>query len=291
MNAIEFSQQKELKEVITDHIKTSAIYCFGRQETTYRSSRKIYPDKEQQKEHIHLYLLVLVHETKENAGSDISDKIKTKTQGALTATVLIHHVQSLKDLCQDQQFFFWQIMQNAELLFQDISKPPYLNINETPKRNLKSTSHYIAWRNNNVATIWGWVYNDDDASSSDEVKMSALHQIVEQICLSLIRVFIGYTPNHFALENLFNLCEYFTTITTDFFPRQTQEDKSIFKLLRQQPNTLRFSKTNDVDYLYYQVVEERCKNFKNQAEILIQNEINRQNEVKNEPEKTDNEPI
>jgi hypothetical protein len=291
MNAIEFSQQKELKEVITEHIKTSAIYCFGRQKTTYSSSRKIYPDKELQKEHSHLYLLVFVQETKENAGSDISDKIKTKTKGALNATVLIHHVQSLKDLCQDQQFFFWQIMQNAELLFQDINKPPYLNISETPKRNLNSTSHYIAWRKNNIATIWGWIYNDDDASSSDEVKMSALHQIVEQICLSLIRVFIGYTPNHFALEYLFNLCEYFTTITADFFPRQTREDKSIFKLLRQQPNTLRFSKTNDVDYLYYQVVEERCKNFKNQAEILIQNEINRLNEWENEPEKTDKEPV
>ena len=291
MNAIEFSQQKELKEVITGHIKTSAIYCFGRNVTAYSSSRKIYPDKELQKEHSHLYLLVFVQETKENTGSDISDKIKTKTNGALTATVLIHHVQSLKDLCQDQQFFFWQIMQNAELLFQDINKPPYLNISETPKRNLKSTSHYIAWRKNNIATIWGWVYNDDDASSSDEVKMSALHQIVEQICLSLIRVFIGYTPNHFALEYLFNLCEYFTTITADFFPRQTKEDKSIFKLLKQQPNTLRFSKANDVDYLNYQIVEERCKKFKKQAEILIQNEIDQLNEVKNESEKTDKEPV
>lgn len=291
MNAIEFSQQKELKEVITGHIKTSAIYCFGRNLTAYSSSRKIYPDKELQNEHSHLYLLVFVHETKENAGSDINDKIKAKTQGALTATVLIHHVQSLKNLCQDQQFLFWQIMQNADLIFQDINKPPYLNISETPKRNLKSTSHYIAWRNNNIATIWGWVYNDDDAYSSDEVKMSALHQIVEQICLSLIRVFIGYTPNHFALEYLFNLCEYFTTITADFFPRQTKEDKYIFKLLKQQPNTLRFSKANDVDYLYYQIVEERCKNFKNQAEILIQNEIDRLNEVKNESEKTDKEPV
>ena len=77
MNAIEFSQQKELKEVITGHIKTSAIYCFGRNVTTYSSSRKIYPDKELQKEHSHLYLLVFVQETKENAGNDISNKIKT----------------------------------------------------------------------------------------------------------------------------------------------------------------------------------------------------------------------
>jgi hypothetical protein len=27
----------------------------------------------------------------------------------------------------------------------------------------------MAWRNN-ITLIWGWVYNDDDASGSDEVK-------------------------------------------------------------------------------------------------------------------------
>lgn len=286
MNANEFSQQKELNEVITGHIKTSAVYCFGSNLTAYSSSRTLYPSKELQKERIHLYLLVFVHETIENAGNDISDKIRTKTQGSLTATVLVHHVKSLKNLCQDQQFFFWQIMQNAELLFQDINKPPYLDIAEIPRRNLKSITNYIANRGNIIATIWSWVYNDDEASSSDEVKMSSLHQIAEQTCLSLIRVFIGYTPNHFALEYLFALCEYFTSVTADFFPRHTQEDKSIFKLLKQQPSTLRFSKVNDVGYIHYQLVEERCREFIKQADILMQNEIDRLNDAENESDKT-----
>lgn len=278
MNAIEFSQQKELLEVITGHIKTSAIYCFGRHATAYSSSRTIYPDKELQKEHIHLYLLVFVSETIENSANDISDKIKTETDGALTATVLIHHVQSLKNLCHDQQFFFWRIMQNGELLFQDIKNPVYLNISETPKRNLKSATNYSANRMYIMSTIWNWVYNDDDVSSSYEVKMSALHQIVEQTCLSLIRVFTGYTPNHFAMEYLFTLCEYFTSITADFFPRQTKEEKSIFKLLKQQPSTLRFSRCNEVDYILYQLLEERCGKFMKQAEILIKNESDRLSE-------------
>jgi hypothetical protein len=281
MNAIEFSQQKELMEVITDHVKTSAIYCFGKNKITYNSNKTLCPDKEEQKEHIHLYLLVFVQETKENATSDICDKIKTKTHGSITATILMHQVRNLRKSCDDQQFFFWQIMQNAELLFQDVEKPPYLTISEIPKRNLKSASNYIASRKTNISTIWNWVYNDD-SYSSDEVKTSSLHQIVEQICLSLIRVFMGYTPNHFGLEHLFNLCEYFTTITADFFPRITQEDKSMFKLLKQQPSTLRFSKANDVSYLYYELLEERCGKFKNQAEIVIEKELSRQNQIENE---------
>ncbi|OXE98660.1 hypothetical protein BC749_10735 [Flavobacterium araucananum] len=285
MKAIEISQQNEILEVITNHIKTSAVYCFGSNVTVKSLSRKVYPEHGTSKEHIHLYLLVFVSETIENASNDISDKIKTKNQGTLTTTILLHHVHSLKNLGQDQKFFFWQIMHNAELLFQDINNPPYLNIDETPKRNLKSALNYTEQRKNNIYTIWNWVYNDD-GSSSDEVKMSALHQIVEQTCLSLIRVFTGYTPNYFGLQYLFTLCEYFTSITADFFPRHTNEDKFIFKLLKQQPSTLRFSKANDVDYLFYEIVEERCGKFIKHAKILIENEIDRLNETEKEPEQT-----
>lgn len=282
MKAIEISQEKQVIEAITEHIKTSAVYCFGSNDTAYSSSREVYPDHGICTEHVHLYLLVFVSETIENASNDISDKIKTKTKGALTATILVHHLQSLKNFGQDQQFFIWQIMQNAELLFQDINNPPYLNISQTPKRSLKLTSNYIANRSNIVITIWNLVYNDDDASNSYEVKMFELHQIVEQTCLSLIRVFTGYTPNHFALEHLFSLCEYFSSITADFFPRHTKEDKSMFSLLKQQSHSLRFAKANDVDYLYYQLMEERCGKFRKQAYILIQDELGRLSKAENE---------
>lgn len=104
MNAIEFLQQKIVKEVITGHIQTATIYCFGRHATSYSSSRILCPDKELQKIHTHLYLLVFVYETIENATSDISDKIKTKSEGSLTTTILIHHVKSLKNLNNDQHF-------------------------------------------------------------------------------------------------------------------------------------------------------------------------------------------
>ncbi|HEU4789486.1 MAG TPA: hypothetical protein VFS71_07360 [Flavobacterium sp.] len=282
MKAIDYSQQKELEATIKDHIKTAAIYCFGRRESNENATVTLYPDRDIQKKHTHLYLLVLAEETIENATNDISDKIKTKTDGCLTATLLIHHMQSLKKMQDDQQYFFWNFMQNAEVLYLNADKPPYLITDGTPKRNLKSTSLYVAWRVNTIATIWGWVYNDDDASSSDEVKMSGLHQIVEQVCLSLIRVFLGYTPNHFSLDHLFNLCACFTTVTTDFFPRTTKEDQSMFNLLKQQPNTLRFSKTNDVDYLYYQLLEERCGKFKKQADVLIQTELDRLGQIQSE---------
>jgi hypothetical protein len=271
----------KISNIITSYSQTRAIYCFGKRETAYSSNNTIYPNKELQGKHTHLYLLVLVEETIENATNDICDKIKTKTDGRISATLLIHHVHNLKKMYDDQQYFFWSIMQNAELLFQDADKPPYLITNGTPKRNLKSTSLYVANRKNNIYTIWSWVYNDDEVNSSGEVKMSGLHQIVEQTCLSLIRAFLGYSPNHFSLDHLFNLCEYFTTITTDFFPRKTPEDRALFKILKQQPSVLRFNKVDDVEYLDYELLERKCTNFINQAEVLIQKELDRLKEIEN----------
>lgn len=287
MKIIDNSELYLVSTIIIESICTRGIYCFGEKKQT-QSFHTPFQDTVKQEEHIHLYLLVFVEETRENATNDICDKIKTKTQGRITATLLIHHVHSLKKMYDDQQYFFWSIMQNAALLFQDTDKRPYLITNGTPKRNLKSTSLYAANRQNNISTIWGWVYNDDEIDSAYEVKMSGLHQIVEQTCLSLICVFMGYTPTHFSLDHLFNLCTYFTTITTDFFPRKTEEDRFLFKLLKQQPSALRFNKANDVDYLYYELLEQRCCKFKNQVAVLIQKELDRLTQIESETEKTNN---
>lgn len=285
MKTIDNSELHIISTIIIESISTRGIYCFGEKKET-QSFHTPFQDTVKQEEHIHLYLLVFAEETRENASNDICDKIKTKTQGRITVTLLIHQVQSLKKMHDDQQYFFWSIMQNGEPLFQDTVKPPYLSNNGTPKRNLKSTSLYAANRKNNISTIWDWVYNDDEINSSYEVKMSSLHQIVEQTCLSLICVFMGYTPNHFSLDHLFNLCTYFNTITTDFFPRKTDQDRFLFKLLKQQPSALRFNRANDVDYLYYGLLEERCWKFKNQAAVLIKKELDRLTQMESEEDQT-----
>lgn len=281
MKAIDSSGIQTIRNIIIESISTRGIYCFGEKKQT-QSFHTPFEESVKQEEYIHLYLLVLGEETIENATNDICDKIKTITDGRITATLLIHQVKSLKKICDDQQYFFWRIMQNAELLYQNAAKPPYLITDATPKRNLKFTSLYVARRKNTISTIWSWVYNDEDACSSIEVKMSALHQIVEQSSLSLIRVFMGYTPNHFSLGHLFNLCEYFSTITADFFPRKIKEDLAMFNLLKRQPSTLRFSKTDEVDYLYYQLLEERCRKFKDLADVLIQEEVDRLKQIESE---------
>lgn len=277
-NAI-VNDEIKISNIITSYSQTRAIYCFGKREVSKSFDGKIISNNDTQDKQQHLYFLVFVDSEIENGSNNISDKITTATGGLITATVLIHQLSSIKKMTGDQQFFFWNIMQSAPLIFQKEENVPYMIVEKTPSRNLNSTSHYVASRERNVATIWGWVYNDCDLDSSAEVKMSGLHQVIEQTCLALIRAFLGYSPNHFSLDHLFNLCEYFTTITTDFFPRKTPEDQSLFKMLKQQPSVLRFSKADDVEDLDYELLERKCTNFKNQAEVLIQKELDRLKEI------------
>lgn len=273
--------------IITETLETMAIYCFGKRSINNSLTNTILDENQANFENNHYYLFVIVNHYTPDASANLADCIKRQTEGQHTVTILLHKKTSLKQKQGNQQFFFWNIMQSASLIFQKEDNIPYMIVAKTPARNLNSTSHYVANRKRNVDTIWSWVYNDCDLESSAEVKMSGLHQIVEQTCLALIRAFLGYSPNHFSLDHLFNLCEYFTTITTDFFPRKTPEDKSLFKILKQQPSVLRFNKVDDVENLDYELLERKCTEFINQAEVLIQKELDRLKEIENQQDKNE----
>ncbi|MNR15367.1 hypothetical protein D3C85_1318970 [compost metagenome] len=195
----------------------------------------------------------------------------------ITVTILMHSLRNIVKLYGDQKLFLCNIIRNSQALFIDAEKHPKIDI-DSGIRHLKSTTLYAGDRSSVSASIWDLIYNNDQYFSY-EVRMSSLHQIVEQTCLSLIRVFLGYTPNHFSMGYLFELCEYFTGITTEYFPRNSRDEKNMFRLLKKNPNTLRFSRRNSSDYLYYQLMEDRCRDFMNEAEAMIQKELERLAEI------------
>ncbi|WP_413998131.1 hypothetical protein ACMDB5_10060 [Flavobacterium sp. W1B] len=275
----------QIVAIITEHAKTAAIYCFGKCETAHSRCSKIYPEIETQKNHSHLYLLVFVEKFSGNTANDLSDKIATKTNGLITATLIIHKLSNIKKMRGDQQYFFWKVMQDAQLLYQKEENIPYMITEIIPSRNLDSTAQYIAARRKNVSTLLEWLSIEDNISSTDEVKITVLYQLVEQSCLGLIRVFMGYSPNHFSLGYLFNLCEYFTRVTADFFPRKTQEDQHLFDVLKHHPHSLRYSRANDVDSFDFKVLERRCNNFIVKADEVVETELNRLKEVQNKEDK------
>ena len=273
MKAIQNTASDLIYRVISQNIDPIGIYCFAQKKSSYTFNEPFQKSVQKEK-HVHLYLLIIAEEFEDNIGNDITDKIKSRSRGQITVTILLHRVRNIIKLYGDQQYFFWNVFKNAQRIHIDAYRSPIIWAKNPEKRYVKSTSAYAGDRRNVTASIWDLIYNNDQYFSY-EVRMCSLHQIVEQICLSLIRVFLGYTPNHFSLGYLFELCEYFTSLTSEYFPRNSRDEKNMFKLLKKNPNTLRFSRRNSFDYLYYGLMEDRCRDFMKEAEVLIQKELER----------------
>lgn len=273
MKAIQNTTSDLIYRVISQNIDPIGIYCFAQKKSSYTFNEPFQKPVQKEK-HVHLYLLVIAEEFEDNIGNDLTDKIKSRSRGQITVTILMHRLRNIVKLYGDQQYFFWNIFKNAQRIHIDAYKSPIIWAKNPEKRYMKSTASYAGDRRNVTESIWDLIYNNDQYFSY-EVRMCSLHQIVEQTCLSLIRVFLGYTPNHFSLGYLFELCEYFTNLTSEYFPRNSSDEKNMFKLLKKNPNTLRFSRRNSFDYLYYGLMEDRCRQFMKEAEVMIQNELER----------------
>ena len=264
---------KMISKTITDSIETMGIYCFGQRKMIKSVTKTILDVNEVDFESNHFYLFVIVKQYKENFTADIADIIKNRTNGKYTVTILLQTNKSLFQKSRDQQYFFYQVMQKAQLIFQSNAKPPCLIFDEIPIRNINSTKRYIHQRNG-IKNIFSEAEAMDNGNAT-KVNIFMMHIVVEQMCLELIRVFLGYTPNHFSLSYLFDLCEYFTPLTSEIFPRQTDKDKLLLKLLSCNMSSLRHGAMDEVPRHDYEVLSNRYYEFIERADKLIANELER----------------
>ncbi|WP_339919610.1 hypothetical protein [uncultured Flavobacterium sp.] len=263
--------------IITDSIETLAIYCFGKRSINRSLTDTILEENKVNFENNHYYLFVIVNQYVADAAANLADSIKTQTGGQHTATVLLHKKTSLKQRRGDQQHFFYQVMERGQLLFQNNAQPPYLPYDETPCRSIESARRYLEQRNK---TKHIFIEAESmDGGSSTKVNVFMMHIVLEQTCLGLIRLFLGYFPNHFSLVFLFDLCEYFTPLTAEIFPRQTDKDKVLLKILSCPGSSLRYGFIDDVSQHDYEVLCNRYHEFVERADAIATKELERLEEV------------
>ncbi len=106
--------------------------------------------------------------------------------------------------------------------------------------------------------------------------------VVEQTCLGLIRLFLGYTPHQYSLQFLFELCEYFTPLTAELFPRDSDKDKELLKILSGATNSLRHGYIDDVPTHDYEVLSNRYNEFVDRSDKLIAKELERIEQLGND---------
>lgn len=153
--------------------------------------------------------------------------------------------------------------------------PLNISFEGSPEFKIKSIKSY--WKNRNIiAEAYLAGVSQLDYTSTGFVQESMYHIAVEQICLGLISVFLGYYPDHFSLPYLFEICEIFTPLTSDIFPRNTSEDKAMFDLLKANPASLRWGSVKKCCLVDIELLEKRCDVFYAKATEIAEAELLRQ---------------
>jgi hypothetical protein len=253
----ELCNETIISHIIRAYLKTAAIYCFDKREATMT----------------HYFLLVLVEESKENAVHDLVDIIKSKTNGKCTATLLIHKVSELQTSSEDQRYFFWNVLDKGLCLYQN-QQINLTVLEANPRRHYESAKAYLQCRNVIVNSMESWQENDQGAGYSPLTGVM-LGQLIEQMCLGMIRLFMGYSPNHFSLAYLLEICDFFDPLTGSFFPRQTKEDITLFRLLSSSYRVLRYSGYDQFSDKDKDLLGKRYVDFSYHCKEIVKNELER----------------
>lgn len=264
---------QELSAVIKNHVRTGGIYCLATRRESISHTTVFYETGESSTINTHVYLLVLTEESKTNATADLSDLI-TGLIPNCKATLLLHKNTSLRQLTSQQKWFFNHVMTEGLLVWEHPDFPPYLHLDEEPVRNPALSGSY--WNHRlRIARTYLESELQIEVSGIECVQHSMLHVVVEQICLGMIAVFLGYQPTHYSLGYLFDLCGLFTPLARELFPRQTKEDQLLYELLTTNFGTLRHAKTNYHGFVHTELLAKRCCLFIEQAEVLVSKELER----------------
>ncbi|MTD67766.1 hypothetical protein [Flavobacterium sp. LC2016-13] len=248
--------EKIVSDTVTSYLKTEAVYCFGTAEKRVK----------------HFYLLVLFKESKVNAVHDLADMIKSRTKEQCTATLLIHHISELKSATGDQKYFFLNVIKNGKALFKKESVA--LEFGDLPVRSITSAKEYLCYRNIVVNYMESW-QGDYEWACYAPLKGLMLHTMAEQICLGMIRLFMGYSPNHFSLSYLLEICDYFNPEISTYFPRVTEQDRNLFTILSRSYTSLRYSGADTFSELDMNLLQDRYNDFAGFCTAVVKDELGR----------------
>lgn len=268
---------KEATQLVTDHILKAVapctIFVFGYRNNTSSASSLVSGQRNNSAISHHFDLVIFSNKALPNGASNIANVIAERSEKTITASVLLHKVIDLTTKQPGQQWFFDQVLRNAQRLCLDTSAPPYL-LNTMPVRDIEADNAY--W----LKCIAVAQFNVQAASDCEHLevtlcKIALLNTAAVQISLGLIRLFLGYTPNEFGLKYLLQLCGHFTDLPSQLFRQQSPEAIKRYKMLCAPSSMLNhWTRLNaaEEDFLW---LLDSCRTFLGLATELVTPELQR----------------
>jgi hypothetical protein len=249
--------------IIAGTIETDAVYCLGYRNTLKTVNTGIFIE-DNQSEHIHFYLVVFATKLQRNSLAKLNKRINIDMSSQATATLLLHTTASLQEVTKSQHYFFSRLFEQGNIVYQNREIKSLLNVVDEPKRSYDDSLIYLYTRNT-AAMDYLEALAAIEKNGSTMPGAVLLHLAVEHICLMLLHSILGYHPQKFSTEYLFELCDYATAFIQEIFPRNTPHEQELFKVLCIRPGLVRNRHIDAVPYQDLQILAGRCREFQSRA--------------------------
>jgi len=251
-------QQKEyflgFIDELVDKFKPLYIYSFG--EFTSSNSKKGCFIENCANESFHYYLL-MVTENVNRVEHHVQDYCNSHFRHGVI-TIIVHGKDTVIESIRANNRFFITVANSGELLYNHDS---FIHSFQVPcfiptKAADKAAMHY----NRSKDLAKGFLDSAMECLRSCKYHLCVfmLHQVVEQCCIGMIRVYLGYRSDIHNLYRLLSLCNSFSTGLSSVFLERNERSKRLFDIMVKSYTAARYQDhflviQSDAEELYDQV--------------------------------------
>lgn len=241
-------------KLLAEKFRPLYIYCFG---DYAESSRKVGCFIDGVAHHHHRYYLLMVIEGAGRIEHIVQDYASSHfQQGAIT--ILVHGKDTLAEAVRSNNRFFITVINKGKLLY---SHDPMIKSFQVPdyiptRAADKAQKHY----HRSITLATGFLESAQECLRNEKphLSMFMLHQVVEQCCIGMIRIHLGYKSDIHHLYRLLYLCESFSPAISGLLLSNDQEQKRLFDLLAISYSAARYQDNfvvcqADAEKLYHRV--------------------------------------
>ncbi len=253
---------------IVDKIKPEIIICYGSRTTTLIESGIFVMEDGSRESELHTFDLLIV--TSDDLQPEHINIVETAEKEAffpIKVHCLTYKIGYVNSAVRRNVRFFCLVVMQGRVLF-DRGEKQLLICESIPKQDLA-----IDWeRWYDLATKYLSLADHSFANGWYKQTAFLCHQVVESICIGLLRVFTGYRSRTHNIKRLLKLTQTFSVLPGTIFPEVTCEERGILRLITHAYIDTRYKDSYEISKADAGVVLDRAKLFLSRGDELYKNQ-------------------
>ena len=263
---------QHIVELILKKIEPEKIILFG----SYATGKWVedrYTEGHILYEYISDYdILVITREGERKKDYEVQDQVINTFRPRTPINIIANDIEKVNQDLERGQYFFTDIKKQGIMLY-DAGNIPLAEAKELSNAEKKviAQDDYDQWYSTGSEFLISAMSNAK--RDSDKIATFELHQASEAIYNAVMLVFTGYKPKTHNLEMLYHYNKNHSKELAMVFPQNTEEETSLFKLLKSGYIDARYNKDFVITKEELQTLIQRVTQLKNIAENICKERI------------------